>query len=552
MKKLFTFVAMAVLAIGTVMANWQPSDMDATRLDKEGANGQVQMKTLRTDDGKIILSWLRPERIDGVFAYQLHLQVFDANGNAMFGDEGIIVSDKPTRSWTTDYALALAPNGDILLAYFDVRNDPEMQENNEVYLYRYTQQGEPVWDVDGIRFPSVLMHENAFLVEDQAPIICVSGNNIYAAVSHNEYYMEKADENNWSPSPWFPNQQMPDSVQVNGGAWQVVLLNDDGTMACEAPMMVDSKMVVLQPAADGKIYCVYDNKELTLDAQLIDESLTNMWPEVINIEQRPLSSGMYMPTPLAQVDGDGGLFLSYRALNDWNGYQVLNHLNANGEFIDEAASCNARIDGDAGVAAMAIRDNKACVAWEFDEGSAYFMDVNVMDDAGDYMWPDENIFGVALDETEDWGFTPVKVIPQDDGWVILYGKSTSWNGADFMVVKVNDMGAVVWSKQICEPGFKSSGFSVTYDEKYAYIFYTQEEEYDANWDVIPGSGGMFVMCVKISDKTTAISEVDNDASIVKTEIFTIDGKSVNQMENGVYIVRTTDSNGNVKTSKVLR
>ena len=145
MKKLFTFVAMAVLAIGTVMANWQPSDMDATRLDKEGANGQVQMKTLRTDDGKIILSWLRSKRIDGVFAYQLHLQVFDANGNALFGDEGIIVSDKPTRSWTTDYALALAPNGDILLGYFDVRNDPDMQENNEVYLYRYTQQGEAVW-----------------------------------------------------------------------------------------------------------------------------------------------------------------------------------------------------------------------------------------------------------------------------------------------------------------------------------------------------------------------------------------------------------------------
>ena len=116
MKKLFTLVLMAALAVGTAMANWQPSDTEATKLDKEGASGQVQMKTIRTDDGKIILSWLRPERVNDVFSYTLHLQLFDAEGNEQFGDEGIVVCDKPTRSWTTDYALALAPNGDILLA----------------------------------------------------------------------------------------------------------------------------------------------------------------------------------------------------------------------------------------------------------------------------------------------------------------------------------------------------------------------------------------------------------------------------------------------------
>ena len=94
---------LAVFAVGTMMANWQPSDTEAIRLDKEDADGQVQMKTIRTPEGKIILSWLRGERVDGVFSYRLHLQVFDADGNAQFGDEGIIVCDKPTRTWTTDF-----------------------------------------------------------------------------------------------------------------------------------------------------------------------------------------------------------------------------------------------------------------------------------------------------------------------------------------------------------------------------------------------------------------------------------------------------------------
>ena len=211
MKKLFTFVVMAVLAIGTMMAEWHPSDIDAIHLDKENATGQVQMKTLRTPEGNIVLTWLRGELNDGVFSYQLHLQLFDIDGNAKFGDEGIIVCAQPTRSWTTDYAMTLADNGDILMAYTDVRNDPEEQVNAESYLYRYTQEGEPVWGVDGIRFPSQKIHDTAFEVADDAPQICVSGNNIYAAVNHTEYYREEANEDNWSPSPWFPNQEMPDS-----------------------------------------------------------------------------------------------------------------------------------------------------------------------------------------------------------------------------------------------------------------------------------------------------------------------------------------------------
>ena len=121
-----------------------------------------------------------------------------------------------------------------------------------------------------------------------------------------------------------------------------------------------------------------------------------------------------------------------------------------------------------------------------------------------------------------------------------------------MVVKINDLGEEVWSRQICEDNFKSSGFAVTYDENYAYIFYTQDEEYDDNWEVIPGSGGMFVMCIDIRDHTTAINEVNTDEGIVSTEIYMIDGRRVDQLQEGVNIIRTTDANGNVTTKKVLK
>ena len=542
---------MAVFAMSTMMANWNPSDIDATKLDKEGANGQVQMKTLRTDDGKIILTWLRGERVSNVFSYQLHLQLFDANGNAQFGDEGIIVCDKRTRTWTTDYGLALASNGDILLAYTDIRNDPN-EENAETYLYRYSQQGEPVWDADGILFPSGKIHENALSVEDVAPAICVSGNNIFVAANHSEYYMEEANEDNWSPSPWFPNQQMPDSVLVNNSEWLIVVMDNDGMMRAEAPMSLDSKIVTMNPAPNGNIYLLYNNQELGLDAQLLTHELNNQWEDPVTVEDRPLSSGMFMPTPLTALADDDVLFISYRVLTDFYGFQVVNSLNPNGATAPEGVSLTGHFDGDAGTAQMGVKQDRAFVAWEYAySASEKYMNVNVVDNNNNYFWTDEAMYGLYLDISFDWGFTPVKVIPVSDGWVVLYGISTSWNGATFMVEKLDELGNTVWAKQICEDDFKSSGFSITYDENYAYIFYTQEEQYDDNWDVIPGSGGMYVMCVDIKGDHTAINEVPTGEGIVSTEIYTIDGRRVNQLEKGINIVRTTDANGNVTTTKVL-
>ena len=551
MKKIFTLM-MVALTTTVMMAQWQPSDTEATRLDAEGTTGQVQMKTLRTDDGKIALTWLRVENTNGVYSYKLHFQLFDADGNAMFGDEGIIVCDKPTRSWTTDYGFAMASNGDFLFAYSDIRNDPN-EEFVETYLYRYDQQGQPVWGADGILFPAGKIHENAFAVEDVAPAICVSGDNIIAAVNHTEYFMEEANEDNWSPSPWFPNQQMPDSVQVNESAWLVVALNADGTVANETPMSLESRILTMQPAPEGKVYMVYENQILGLEAQLIGADVQNVWEAPVTLEERALSGGMFMPTPLTVINENDNLMLSYRVLADFYGYQVVNFLTPEGVTAAEAISLNGSIDGDAGSAAMGAKENRAFVAWEWAySGSANYMNVNVIDDNDNYFWTGENTYGVSLDFNDSWGFTPVKVIPVDGGWVVLYGNVTSWNGANFMVVKVDEFGETIWTKQICEDNFKSSGFSVTYDEHYAYIFYTQDPQYDNNYNEIPGSGGMYVMCVLIGEeKPSAINEVQTSTRINTVEIFTVDGRQVNQLQPGVNIIRTTDENGVVSTKKVM-
>ena len=140
---------------------------------------------------------------------------------------------------------------------------------------------------------------------------------------------------------------------------------------------------------------------------------------------------MFVPTPLTAVDEGGVLLISYRVLTDFYGYQVMNFLDEDGQCAEEPVSINGSIDGDAGAAQMGVKDNRACVAWEWAySGSEYYFNVNVVDDQNNYCWTGENTFGFPLDLTFDWGFTPVKVIPVADGWVLLYGISMSWNGAN--------------------------------------------------------------------------------------------------------------------------
>ena len=196
---------------------------------------------------------------------------------------------------------------------------------------------------------------------------------------------------------------------------------------------------------------------------------------------------------------------------------------------------------------MGVKEDRAMVAWEYAYSSSeYRMNVNVVDDNNFYCWEDDYMYGRTLETNDMWGYKPVAVIPVADGWVILYGNCTSWNGANFMVVKISDEGETVWSKQICEDNFKSSGFSVVYDDKNAYIFYTQDPTYkDAD-------GGMYVMCVDIAGEMDAIDKVDNNEEVISTEIYTIDGRRVNCLQDGVNIIRTTYKGGKVTTTKVIR
>lgn len=498
MKKIMTLVAMTLLAIVNALAQWQPSDNLYTRLDKPGISGQTQMKTLRTTDGKIVLTWLRwSESLswdNPQAGFFLHMQIFDTNGKALFGDEGILISEQPTATYTTGYGLALAPNGDVLIAYPDTRNDANKNES-DVYVYRYSQAGQAVWSSDGLKIPTKVTHAEG---SQYAPSLCVSGDNIYVSLRHSEVYQEKANENNWQPNPMFPDEPMPEYVDVGYTDYQVVRLNDDGTTAWTDNFQENADMILLLAAPEGDIYLIYNNETYGLEAQRLNKDGKNVWGTPVTVESEALTSGEYMPTPLAVIDDEGGVVLAYRKILALSGYEVFNHLTPDGKALPQALLANGSTEGDSGADALATRGPLAYVVWRL-ETVALSMHSNLFKLDGSYAWEGGKSEGVAIDALSEWDFRPLKIIPQVDGWVILYGNATDWNAAKFIACKIDDDGKTIWSKQLAEGDFRSSGFSIVNDNDNAYIFFTRDDEISETGEVISGSGGMFVMCVDITN-----------------------------------------------------
>ena len=92
MKKISTlFAALAFMAI-PASAQWQPSDTDYKIVAQDSLYGQGSLKTLRTANGKTVLTWTKHsvglKSTNPASGYHLYMQTYDAAGNALFGNEG--------------------------------------------------------------------------------------------------------------------------------------------------------------------------------------------------------------------------------------------------------------------------------------------------------------------------------------------------------------------------------------------------------------------------------------------------------------------------------
>ena len=91
MNRISTLITALVLSASATQAQWVPDDKAYTVIGKDSIYGQSNLKTIRTGDGKIVLTWLNhPKNIsyeDPNYGYYLYMQTFDKDGHSLLGKE---------------------------------------------------------------------------------------------------------------------------------------------------------------------------------------------------------------------------------------------------------------------------------------------------------------------------------------------------------------------------------------------------------------------------------------------------------------------------------
>ena len=305
-KQIFTFLLVIGLPL-LIIAQWNDDPSENTQI-YEGMGSQVQPKVVVNDEGYSYVSWF--SSLDYSSQWNVHMQRLDADGNKLWPDTGILISNHPTNSWTTDYGLALDNEDNAILVTQDERTGA-----SDVYAYKISPSGEFLWGDDGI----ALTNDPAF---NPSPAVVTDeqGNCIIMWSTYND--------------PGFISTQLQKLLPDGQELWGEVIIVDD-TMHCWQPSIIsgdDSSVFVVWIETETTDTAIGNWPNMYSYAQKIDANGNFVWPSKV-----PIDTIVNMPLarfePSLVNDGNGGLFVGWMAYPMWS--QNLNcyvqHIDNNGE-----------------------------------------------------------------------------------------------------------------------------------------------------------------------------------------------------------------------------
>lgn len=100
------------------------------------------MNAVTTTDGKTFVVFWKP--VSEPTNYELRVQLLDFNGNRLFGDEGILISDNiPMNTYTVTWSIALDKDDNLFIGVTGTSNESG-------YVYKIDKSGNHLWGSEGI------------------------------------------------------------------------------------------------------------------------------------------------------------------------------------------------------------------------------------------------------------------------------------------------------------------------------------------------------------------------------------------------------------------
>ena len=165
-KKIFTYLMLICFPF-LLFAQWSDDPSLNTEIIDTIGEQILPKVVVNADNGESYISWF--SKFDNL-NYDVYMQRLDADGNKLWAENGLLISNNTTDTWVTDYDLVIDNDGCAVLVTQDLRTG-----YSDVYAYRISPDGEFLWGDDGI----ALTNNTDFNPSPRA-IVTQDGNIVFA------------------------------------------------------------------------------------------------------------------------------------------------------------------------------------------------------------------------------------------------------------------------------------------------------------------------------------------------------------------------------------
>ena len=303
MKKNYLLLFL-IFSAYTALAQWTSDSMLNTMVRDSIGTEEATPLSATTSSGKTYVSFF--EMYNG--SYELRMQLLDVNGNKLWPEEGLIVSDFPQSSALFRYDLTVDNNDNVIVAFQDTRSG-----DLQVVAYKLDEDGNFLWGDNGIELIDPVATGGL------APTIGISNAN-NAIIGWN------ADDGS---KKWVAFTKIDEEGN---------LLWDNTRRVIDSLSTVKYSRPTFVPSGDDDFIMLYVEETgfglgvSNLYAQKYDANASELWTSPLHVSSYTIP---FFYFPKAISDMNGGFYLSFNTSNVSFPTQTdvyVQHVNAAGEL----------------------------------------------------------------------------------------------------------------------------------------------------------------------------------------------------------------------------
>ena len=411
-NKLLSFFFIFFITNGIANAQWSSNIAEPRYL---GLGIQAQLAT--SNDGSVYVAWLT----DG--DYQVRLQKFNRDGNALFQDSGFVVSDNPNSSWIAVYHLNIVIDGEdnVIISTVDQRSG-----NWEVYLYKIDGEGNMVWGDDGIAI------SNSGTDNISPRLTVLNDNNIAVSWSQN-YESVRMQVINPEGETLLPED--------------IFIQSNSATLASPIPLTSPDGNLLLQWISQtGPVWA--SNSEIYIQKYNIEGNTVWDQPSLI---AGPVIFPMGNWQQKIIVNNSGDIFSAWTQISGNVQSALVQQINYNGETVwDNPISFSLNTSHFRISPAIKYIENSSLLmsAWKETNSSQSERGVvsQCIDSTGNSLWGDNGIQVVPLNNSFDYLDISLNIL--NENIFISYLEQDPTMNANIFVSKIDENGNQAWENSV--------------------------------------------------------------------------------------------------------